>query len=44
METGESGATALTAAATDPVVLKRNSDDVEWKYGVLVNPVNKEKV
>jgi hypothetical protein len=44
MATGESGVTALTAAATDPVVLKRNSDDVGWEYGVLVNPVNKEKV
>jgi hypothetical protein len=44
MATGESGVTTLTAAATDPVVLKRNSDDVGWEYGVLVNPVNKEKV
>jgi hypothetical protein len=44
MATGESGMTTLTAATTDPVVLKRNSDDIGWEYGVLVNPVNKEKV
>jgi hypothetical protein len=43
MAIGESGVTALTAAATDLVVLKRNSDDVGWEYGVLVNPVNKER-
>jgi hypothetical protein len=42
--TCESGVTALTAAAMDPVVLKRNPYDVGWEYGVLVNPVNKKKV
>ncbi|KAF0932001.1 hypothetical protein E2562_007811, partial [Oryza meyeriana var. granulata] len=25
-------------------VLKRNSDDVRWEYGVLVDPANKDKV
>jgi len=25
-------------------VLKRNSDDVGWEYGVLVDPNNKDKV
>lgn len=25
-------------------VLKRNSDDVGWEYGVLVNPNNKDQV
>jgi hypothetical protein len=44
METDESGLTSLTAATTAPVILKRNSDDVGWKYGVLVDPLNKEKV
>jgi hypothetical protein len=44
MATVESGVTALTAAAIDPVVLKRNSDDVGWEYGVLVDSLNKEKV
>jgi hypothetical protein len=42
MATGESDVTSLTAAATDPVVLKRNSDDVGWEYEVLVDPLNKE--
>jgi hypothetical protein len=44
MATNESGVTSLTAAATEPVILKRNSDDVGWQYGVLVDPLNKEKV
>jgi hypothetical protein len=44
MATGESGVTSLTAAAMELVVLKQNSDDVGWEYGVLVDPVNKEKV
>lgn len=49
MATGESGMTAeagAAAAATDPgvLILKRNSDDVGWKYGVLIDPLNKEKV
>jgi hypothetical protein len=34
----------LAAAPTDPVVLKRNSDDVGWEYEVLVDRLNKEKV
>jgi hypothetical protein len=42
--TDESGVTSLTTAATAPVILKRNSDDVGWEYGVLVDPLNKEKV
>jgi hypothetical protein len=41
MATNESGVTSLTAAATTvPTVLKRNSDDVGWEYGVLVDPLN----
>jgi hypothetical protein len=46
MATNESGVTSLTAAATEPepVILKRNSDDVGRQYGVLVDPLNKEKV
>jgi hypothetical protein len=44
MATNETGVTSLTATATEPVVLKRNSDDVGWEYGVLVDPLNKEKV
>jgi hypothetical protein len=43
MATGQSGVTVLTVAATDPVVLKRNLDDVGWEYGILVDPLNKEK-
>ncbi|KAK3122984.1 hypothetical protein QOZ80_8AG0621510 [Eleusine coracana subsp. coracana] len=42
MATNETGVT--TEEATTGVVLKRNSDDVGWKYGVLVDPLNKEKV
>ncbi|CAA0827671.1 hAT transposon superfamily protein [Striga hermonthica] len=37
-------ATTTEATATNSVVLKRNSDDVGWKYGALVDPLNKEKV
>jgi hypothetical protein len=44
MATGESRMTSLTASPTDLVVLKRNSDDVGWEYGVLVDPLDKEKV
>jgi hypothetical protein len=44
MATDETGVTSLIGVATDPVVLKRNSDDVGWEYGVLVDPQNKEKV
>jgi hypothetical protein len=44
MATGETGVTSLTAAAMELVVLKQNSDDVGWEYGVLVDPLNKEKV
>ncbi|CAA0819867.1 hAT transposon superfamily protein [Striga hermonthica] len=48
MATGETNvaieATAIEATTTNSVVLKRNSDDVGWKYGVLVDPLNKEKV
>jgi hypothetical protein len=44
MATGESGVAPLTTAATDPMVLKRNSDDVGWEYGVLVDPLDKEQV
>jgi hypothetical protein len=34
-------------AATEgegPYLLKRNSDDIGWEYGVLVNANNKDKV
>jgi hypothetical protein len=44
MATNESGVTSLIAAATEPIILKRNSDDVGWQYGVLVDSLNKEKV
>jgi hypothetical protein len=46
MTTDQSGVTSLTAAVTtyEPVILKRNSDDVGWEYGVLVDPLSKEKV
>jgi hypothetical protein len=45
MATDESGVTSLTVVATAAaMVLKRNSDNVGWEYGVLVNPLNKEKV
>jgi hypothetical protein len=44
MATGESGVAPLTTAAMDPMVLKRNSDDVGWEYGVLVDPLDKEQV
>jgi hypothetical protein len=44
MATGEFGVTALTSAPTDPVVLKRDSDDVGWEYEVLVDSLKKEKV
>jgi hypothetical protein len=36
MATDESIVTSLTAAATAaPMILKRNSDDVGWEYGVM---------
>jgi hypothetical protein len=44
MATNELGVTSLPAAAIEPVILKRNSDDVGWQYGVLVDSLNKEKV
>jgi hypothetical protein len=44
MATDESGLTSLAATAAAPVILKRNSDDVGWEYGVLVDTLNKEKV
>jgi hypothetical protein len=44
MATDKSGLASLTATAAVPVILKRNSDDVGWEYGVLVDPLNKEKV
>jgi hypothetical protein len=44
MATDESGMPSLTATAAVPVILKRNSDDVGWEYGVLVDPLNKENV
>jgi hypothetical protein len=44
MAPDQSGVTSLTGAAMEPVILKRNSDDVGWEYDVLVDPQNKEKV
>jgi hypothetical protein len=44
MATCEFGVTTLTTAAKDMFVLKRNLDDVGSEYGVLVDPLNKEKV
>jgi hypothetical protein len=44
MATRESDVTLLTAAATEPVILKQNSDDIGWDYGVPVDHQNKEKV
>jgi hypothetical protein len=45
MAIDESGVTSLTTTVTAmPVVFKRNLDDVVWEYGVLVDPLNKEKV
>jgi hypothetical protein len=44
MATDQYGMTSLTGVAMEPMILKRNSDDVGWEYGVLVDPQNKEKV
>jgi hypothetical protein len=46
MAIGESNMTSLIAAvvAMAPVIFKRNSDDIGWEYGVLVDPLNKENV
>jgi len=41
MSTTEAEPATVTEGAN---VLRRNSDDVGWKYGVLVDPNNKDKV
>ena len=41
----EQGVYAPDATGTEATnLLKRNSDDVGWKYGVLVDASNKDKV
>ena len=41
----EAAATAAPENETEEVnLLKRNSDDIGWQFGVLVDPGNKDKV
>jgi len=46
MSTTETDTAVATPAPENEGVnlLKRNSDDMGWKYGVLVDPKNKDKV
>jgi len=42
--TGTEGQSETASGTEGATVLRRNSDDVGWEYGVLVDPNNKDKV
>ena len=41
--TGTEGQSETASGTEGATVLRRNSDDVGWEYGVLVDPNNKDK-